>query len=91
MCYEEKGLYLLALEASEIARTAFRGQESIGDAQLYARLGRVAEAHRVYSAGGQPNRGDQKGDRRGQGGMTVRVKVVSTWGPVPVPLVTETR
>ncbi|HKF22617.1 MAG TPA: winged helix-turn-helix domain-containing protein [Candidatus Angelobacter sp.] len=53
-CYEEKRMYPESLAEMEKVRAEFNGQEGIGEAHLYAVLGRVQDARRVLKYQEQP-------------------------------------
>jgi TolB-like protein/DNA-binding winged helix-turn-helix (wHTH) protein/Tfp pilus assembly protein PilF len=53
-CYEQKHMFTEALAEMETVRTEFHGQEGLGEAHLYASMGRIADAQRVLKYQEQP-------------------------------------
>jgi TolB-like protein/DNA-binding winged helix-turn-helix (wHTH) protein len=53
-CYEQKQMYPEALAEMAAVRAEFGGQEGLGDAQLYARMGRVQDVRRILKYQEQP-------------------------------------
>jgi TolB-like protein/DNA-binding winged helix-turn-helix (wHTH) protein/Flp pilus assembly protein TadD len=53
-CYEEKGMYPESLAEMETVRAEFNGQEGIGQAHLYASMGKIQDARRILKYQEQP-------------------------------------
>jgi TolB-like protein/DNA-binding winged helix-turn-helix (wHTH) protein len=53
-CYEQKKIYSEALTEMETVRAEFQGEEGIGEAHLFAVMGRVRDAHRILKYQEQP-------------------------------------
>jgi TolB-like protein/Tfp pilus assembly protein PilF len=53
-CYEQKGMYSESLAETETLRSEFNGVYGIGAGHLFARMGRLQDAHRVLKYHEQP-------------------------------------
>jgi tetratricopeptide (TPR) repeat protein len=53
-CYEQKGMYAESSAEMQTIRAEFHGQEGIGEAHLFASMGKIQEARRILKFQEQP-------------------------------------
>ena len=53
-CYEQKGMYPESFAEMKTVRAEFHGQEGIGDAHLFASMGKIQDARRILKYEEQP-------------------------------------